>query len=138
MRVYIAGPIFTPGQRSDMDEICNVAESLDILEVRTFLPHRDGGVYGVTGFDPNAIYDLDYFEILRCDFVIACINGLEVDAGTAVEIGMAYALNKPVILFKNDSRDKIENLMIRRGTRVPVHRSHAELRKAIVELLHQK
>jgi nucleoside 2-deoxyribosyltransferase len=43
------------------------------------------------------------------DLVVAALEGVEVDAGTAAEIGFAYALGKRVIGFRIDRRRAGEN-----------------------------
>ena len=42
--------------------------------------------------------------IKRSDAVFAIIDGTDIDSGTASEIGFAYALNKPIIGYRNDFR----------------------------------
>jgi nucleoside 2-deoxyribosyltransferase len=44
-------------------------------------------------------------DMLRaCDAVLAGLDGVDVDSGTAAEIGFAYALGKPVIGWRSDFR----------------------------------
>lgn len=133
MNVYMAGPIFTEGQRYDMNRIDDIVRSVG--GVQTFLPHRDGGVFGLSSYDPQWIYTRDCEAIENCNFMVACIDGLEVDAGTAVEIGMAHAKGIPVILYKADSRDKFENLMVTKGDTMPIMRDLDSLKEFVIQTI---
>lgn len=42
--------------------------------------------------------------IRACDLVVAVLDGVDVDSGTASEIGFAYALGKPVAGLRSDFR----------------------------------
>ena len=48
--------------------------------------------------------------IRRCDLVIAVLDGVDVDSGTASEIGFAYGLGKPSLGLRTDSRLAGDNL----------------------------
>lgn len=60
-------------------------------------------------------------SIVGSDAVFAMINGLEPDSGVMIEIGLAYAWNIPVFLFRDDMRQGSEtntyplNIMIFAG-----------------------
>ena len=88
LRVYFAGPLFTPYERSFIDE-CAAALRADGFEV--FVPHEHELA---TGVDVTAawIFAKDRPGIERADAMVAIINGPSVDDGTACEIGMFHAL----------------------------------------------
>ena len=78
----------------------------------SFLPGEGGN---------HARYDNEYFTARfleaeqMVDAVIAILDGPDVDAGTCVEIGYAYANKKPIIGVRTDfraSEDKGVNLMV--------------------------
>ena len=48
---------------------------------------------------------MDLKAIKLCDLMVANCNGLEVDSGTAAEIGLAYGLQKKTVLYKSDVRN---------------------------------
>ncbi len=48
--------------------------------------------------------------IRRCDLVVAVLDGVDVDSGTASEIGFAYGLGKPSFGLRTDSRLAGDNL----------------------------
>jgi nucleoside 2-deoxyribosyltransferase len=45
----------------------------------------------------------------RCDGVLAILDGVDVDSGTAAEIGYAYANGKPIIGYRGDFRLSADN-----------------------------
>jgi len=109
--VYLAGPLFDEGERWFM-------EQLDALVVasgyRTFLPHRDNPPK--TSENVPEIFANDRQGIDDATIVVANLNGVTTDDGTAWEIGYAYARNKTLIGLHTDWRsrfpDEVVNLMI--------------------------
>jgi nucleoside 2-deoxyribosyltransferase len=98
MKAYIAGPLCNESERKFLEKIDKLCGKLNI---ETFLPHRDCGLWkeGVS-FEDVAKGDLDGFE--NCDLLIACLNGFNVGAGTAWEMGYAYSKGIPVLAIKTD------------------------------------
>ena len=99
-KVYIASPLCNEEERK-------FAESLDLickdLGLGTFLPHRDAGLWKEgKDFKEIAKDDIDGFK--DCDLVIANLNGFNVGAGTAWEMGYAHAKGIPVIGLKTDRK----------------------------------
>jgi nucleoside 2-deoxyribosyltransferase len=45
----------------------------------------------------------------RCDLVFAVLDGVDVDSGTAAEIGYAFAKAKPIIGYRGDFRLSADN-----------------------------
>lgn len=88
LRIYFAGPLFTPYERSFIDE-CAAALRTDGFEV--FVPHEheltsDGDVTAAW------VFAKDRSGIDRADAMLAILDGPSVDDGTACEIGMFHAL----------------------------------------------
>jgi nucleoside 2-deoxyribosyltransferase len=44
-----------------------------------------------------------------CNFVFAVLDGVDVDSGTAAEIGYAYACGKPILGYRGDFRLSADN-----------------------------
>lgn len=88
LRIYFAGPLFTPYERSFIDE-CATALRADGFEV--FVPHEHELATGdhVTA---AAIFAQDRAGIEGADAMLAILDGPSVDDGTACEIGMFHAL----------------------------------------------
>jgi len=45
----------------------------------------------------------------RCDLVFAVLDGVDVDSGTAAEIGYAFAKGKPILGYRGDFRLSADN-----------------------------
>lgn len=116
MRVYIAGPLFNPGERwfDEQIEACAVRAGLE-----TFLPHRDGKELFQDEGSPAEIFRVDVQGIDQSDIVIANLNGISTDDGTAWELGYAYANGKHLVGVYIDVRRRFEhwtvNIMLDRS-----------------------
>jgi hypothetical protein len=88
LKIYFAGPLFTPYERTFIDE-CAAALRADGFEV--FVPHEHELA---TGVDASAgwIFAKDRLGIEGADAMLAILDGPSVDDGTACEIGMFHAL----------------------------------------------
>ena len=88
LKIYFSGPLFTPYERSFIDE-CAAALRTDGFEV--FVPHEHALARDV---DVTAawIFARDRRGIERADAMLAILDGPSVDDGTACEIGMFHAL----------------------------------------------
>ena len=131
-RLYVAGPLFDEGERW-------FQERLDALAVEcgyeTFLPHRDNPDKTVE--TTGVIFRNNATAIDDCSVVLANLNGVMTDDGTAWEIGYAYARNKPIVGLHTDWRMRFEheivNLMLEYSLDHLV-RSLDELRTLLTEL----
>jgi nucleoside 2-deoxyribosyltransferase len=122
-RIYCAGPLFNPSERAEMEML---AETLEQAGFGTFLPHRDGLLFGVIVPDlvkagypleaaqwmaRQAIFALDvYYVVIGCDGALVNLNGRVPDEGALVEGAMAWTAGKAVVLFKDDARSLIAGL----------------------------
>lgn len=82
MRVYLAGPLFTPYQRDFLDEL---ARRLRARDLEVFVPHE----HLLEGpLRPDEVFEADARGLRAADAVLAVLDGTEVDDGTACEIGL--------------------------------------------------
>jgi nucleoside 2-deoxyribosyltransferase len=88
LKIYFAGPLFTPYERSFIDQ-CAAALRADGFEV--FVPHEHELA---TGADVTAAWILgkDRPGIEAANAMLAILDGPSVDDGTACEIGMFHGL----------------------------------------------
>ncbi len=87
MRVYLAGPLFTPYERAFVDEC---AAALRAAGHEVFVPHEQKLALGET---PAAeIFALDHAGLAVAEAVVAVLDGAAVDDGTACEVGLFYGL----------------------------------------------
>ena len=119
LTIYCAGPLFNEAEKSEMEIISNELEN---NSYSTFLPHRDGLEYAaiqnyfiemrVSNEETNnilskAIFALDVYKVITSDGLVLNMNGRVPDEGAMVEAGIAWANNKKIVIFKNDSRSII-------------------------------
>jgi nucleoside 2-deoxyribosyltransferase len=87
VRVYFAGPLFTPYERSYIDEC---AARLRSEGIEVFVPHENALAAGDTS--PATIFQKDWDGLVTAHAVVALLDGPLVDDGTACELGIFYAL----------------------------------------------
>ena len=113
MLAYIAGPLFNEGERWFDEQINALAEAAGFV---TFLPHRDGPPELAGERDPEGIFRVDLENLERADVVVANLNGVTSDDGTAWELGYAYARGKHLVGIYTDMRltfpGEVVNLML--------------------------
>ena len=83
----MAGPLFTPYERSYIDEC---AARLRSEGIEVFVPHENTLAAGDTS--AATIFAKDWRGLSEADAVVALLDGPMVDDGTACEIGIFYAL----------------------------------------------
>jgi nucleoside 2-deoxyribosyltransferase len=88
MRIYFAGPLFTPYERGFIDEC---AARLRTAGFDVFVPHEhelalDGTVTA------ERIFAKDWTGLSDANAVLALLDGPMIDDGTACEIGIFHAL----------------------------------------------
>ncbi|MEA3329260.1 MAG: nucleoside 2-deoxyribosyltransferase [Nanoarchaeota archaeon] len=106
MKIYIAGKLCTEQERAQLEKVAKICEKLGF---EIFLPHRDGGLCeGVE--DIERIFKEDIKKGFEgVDLIVAVLDGLHVGAGTAWELGYAYAKGIKAIGFKSD--EKVEEAL---------------------------
>ncbi|MBC6935388.1 MAG: nucleoside 2-deoxyribosyltransferase [Chloroflexi bacterium] len=113
MLAYIAGPLFNEGERW-FDE--QIEARVRRAGLETFLPHRDGDLSLREKRDIRRIFEEDRSAVDRADVVVANLNGITTDDGTAWELGYAYAKGKHLVGLYTDWRLQFElqtvNLML--------------------------
>jgi nucleoside 2-deoxyribosyltransferase len=87
VRVYFAAPLFTPYERSFIDE-CAVRLRAEGIEV--FVPHENA--LAATDTSAATIFRKDWEGLVGANAVVAVLDGPMVDDGTACEVGIFYAL----------------------------------------------
>jgi nucleoside 2-deoxyribosyltransferase len=89
MRVYLAASMFTPYERSFLDDC---AGRLRAEGFEVFVPHE----HGLVGRDatPEAVFAVDAGGVESADAVLAVLDGSSVDDGTACEIGLFHGLKQ--------------------------------------------
>ncbi len=97
MKSYIAGPLFTEGERWFLERIDEICARRNI---KTFLPHRDVN----QNKSCQEVFEDNLTGLRSAGMVIAVLDGPDIDSGTAFEIGVASTLGKYIIGIRTDFR----------------------------------
>jgi hypothetical protein len=88
MRIYLAGPLFSPAERAFLS---GCARTFRQAGIDCFVPHERELALG--SIAAGTIFDVDYREgLLPAHALVAWLDGPSVDDGTACEIGIFYQL----------------------------------------------
>lgn len=131
-RVYLAGPLFSDGERSRNRSIRDAILSF----ANVYLPQEDGGLIVDLVRDgmpveqaKSEIFGQDIQAIQQCDVLVIVMDGRTIDEGASFELGYAFALGKTCVGLKTDSRTLLpfgDNPMIEAALR-EIFRDEASL-----------
>ncbi len=116
MRIYLAGALFSIAEQNFnqglKDALLKLDSSLDII-----LPQDEAKIiFGKSDFE-NLVFKSCEEEVKKADIILTILEGPDIDSGTCIELGLAYALGKKVIGIRTDFRgSEIEglNIMVRK------------------------
>ena len=117
LRAYVAGPLFDEGERYWIETVDRVVAEAGFI---TFLPHRDNPPKDQ--FNVRQIFENDKRGIDTCDVVVANLNGIITDDGTAWELGYAYATGKYLIGMHTDWRKRFDHEVVNLMLECSLHR----------------
>ncbi len=117
LRAYVAGPLFDEGERHWIETVDALVAAEGFV---TFLPHRDNPPKDQ--FNVRAIFDNDRRAIDECDIVVANLNGIITDDGTAWELGYAFAKGKYLVGLHTDWRRRFEHEVVNLMMECSLHR----------------
>ena len=101
-KIYMAGPLFNEGDRYT-NQINS--DALRAAGYTTFLPQEIIITNESSELVKAACFYMDFKAIRLCDLLLANCNGIDIDSGTAAEIGLAYGMQKKMIAYKSDVRN---------------------------------
>lgn len=101
MKIYLAGPLFTTGER-DFNQ--RLADALRTCGHEVWLPQEKEQ----RGKSARRIFREDVAGIDWAEAVVANMDGSDPDSGTCWECGYAYG-KKPILLFRTDFRSGAEH-----------------------------
>lgn len=99
MRLYLAGPLFTLGERMQNSAI---AELLRGMGHEVFLPQEQEQREATA----KQIFESDIDGIEWAEAVVACMDGPDPDSGTCWEVGYGYARGNKLVLYRTDIRSE--------------------------------
>jgi len=88
LRVYLAGPLFTPYERRFIAE---VAAEIRAAGIDVFVPHEQAFAEPI---NPEIVFRKDATGLFPANAVVALLDGPMVDDGTACEIGIFYGMKQ--------------------------------------------
>lgn len=102
MKIYFAQVM---DNKAYLEHSLKVLEALEKRGHQVYYPWRDEGVIlegESTAEQQKKTFETDVAALREADKVFGYIDGLGPDSGTCVELGIAYALNKPVALYTTE------------------------------------
>ena len=143
MRVYIAAPLFSEGERTFNEKIDSIIRESGH---ETFLPQRDGGMVAnlpdiIEGIPKRKfLFNLDCEHMDWCDIVLFIFDGRVPDEGACFELGYCYAKGKRCVGYKTDARsfiDGYDNVMLYGAPEI-VLRNPQELKDYFIRINNQE
>jgi len=131
MKAYIAGKL---REKEEIEQLQKVEALCTSIGLDTFLPHRDVGL-AESLKDVDKVFKGDIKEGFKdIKLVIALLDGFHVGAGTAWELGYAYAKGIPAIGLKTDEsiEDSLDYLSAIIIGSMPIATSLSELRNKLL------
>lgn len=109
LKIFLAAPLFDEAER---DFNAKVAKKLRKSGFEVWMAQEAPFIKEDTIDKKKRIYEGDISTLKKSDAVVAVLDGVQVDAGVAFEMGYAKALGKPIIGIKTDYRtfSKIEEI----------------------------
>lgn len=118
MKIYIAAPLFSEGERAFNERVDAIVRSCGH---ETYLPQRDGGLISelpdmIDGIPKRKyVFELDCKHMDWCDAILFLPDGRVPDEGACFELGYCYAKGKRCVTYKTDARsfiDGFDNVML--------------------------
>jgi nucleoside 2-deoxyribosyltransferase len=118
VKIYVASPlgfseagrafhddVLVPPLRGLGHEVLDPWRLTDTTKIEAVAAMRYGAEKRDTWRRLNAEIGRDNMEVIdRADAVLAVLDGVDVDSGTAAEIGYAFARGKPILGYRGDFR----------------------------------
>lgn len=112
--IYLAGPLFSLSeQRFNKDIAKTISQRMPNLHF--ILPQESASDLITNGASLHDIFNSCIHSVEKSDALLCILDGPDVDSGTCIEMGYAYALKKPIIGIRTDfrsSEDMGVNLMV--------------------------
>lgn len=106
MKAYLANGLFSIGDRYVNEQIAKaLREAVDGIAL--YVPQENDAINDKSSYaDSLAIAAADLEHLQKSDVLIAVLDGVEVDAGVAAEIGVFSTFNRPIIALFSDVRQQ--------------------------------
>lgn len=106
MKAYLANGLFSMG-----DRLVNEALGLELRKaiegIDLYIPQENTAINDKNSFaDSVTIAGADMDRLEESDFLLAVIDGVEIDSGVAAEIGAFYMTGRPIFALYSDVRQQ--------------------------------
>lgn len=106
MKAYLANGLFGMGDRLLNSLIASEIRE-NIKGIDLYVPQENDAINDKSAYaDAISIADADMDRLEESDFLIAVIDGVEIDSGVAAEIGAFYMMDKPIFALYSDVRQE--------------------------------
>lgn len=106
MKVYLANGLFSEADRMYNTHLAKLLRE-NIEHIDLYVPQENGEINDKNAYaDSIMIAKADTDRLKESDILVAVIDGIEIDAGVASEIGVFYMLEKPIIAIYTDVRQQ--------------------------------
>lgn len=103
---YLANGLFGLGDRL-VNELVAKAVRETLPNVDLYVPQENAAINDKSAFaNSEQIAAADITALKESDFLIAVIDGVEIDSGVAAEIGAFSMLNRPIFALFTDARQQ--------------------------------
>lgn len=103
---YLANGLFSLGDRL-VNELVADAVRQALPGVELYVPQENGAINDKAVYaDSEQIASADMASLVKSDFLIAVLDGVEIDSGVAAEIGAFSMLNRPIFALLTDTRQQ--------------------------------
>lgn len=106
MKAYLANGLFGLGDRLLNKFIASEVRK-EIEGIDLYVPQENDAINDKKAYaDAITIAKADMDKLQESDFLIAVLDGVEIDSGVAAEIGAFYMMDKPIFGLFTDVRQK--------------------------------
>lgn len=106
MKGYLANGLFGMGDRL-LNSLIGSKIREEVKGIDLYLPQENAAINDKSSYANSiTIAKADMDKLKESDFLIAVIDGVEIDSGVAAEIGAFYMLNKPIFALYTDVRQQ--------------------------------
>lgn len=106
MQIYFASGLFSQAESNYNAQLTEQIRNLD-PQISVYLPQENTSINDKHSYaDSTMIARADTAQLLKCDLILALLDGICIDAGVASEIGIAYAYKIPILGLYTDTRQQ--------------------------------
>lgn len=106
MKGYLANGLFSMGDRYVNERLAKAIREA-VPEIDLYVPQENAAINDKTAYaNSEIIAEADLSKLEESDFLIAVLDGVEVDSGVAAEIGAFSMLKRPIVGVFTDTRQQ--------------------------------